>query len=173
MIEADDIIGNTKSEYESYEKYTPLIDLQFKKGLTLNTILTLIIGAGIVLSLVSTQHYWWSALAVAITIGSCFVQLLDYTPDRVRIFKDGILASRHQIPWNGTWAWKQYPWSAILHIDLSERYFRIATIKESRSYGHVYTYMGKMEKKDKIKLINELKSHQQRGDIPSTVRFIE
>lgn len=173
MIEADDVTGDTVSEYDSHENHTPLISLEFKKGLDLNVIFTMIFGFMIVLSLASTHHYWWAALAAVITIGSLFVQLLSYTPDRVRIFREGILVSHHQMPWTGKWAWKQYPWNVILHLDLSEKYFRLATIKESRSYGHTYTYMGKMDKTEKKKLINELKSLQQRGDIPPSIRFVE
>jgi hypothetical protein len=110
---------------------------------------------------------------VLVAIGSLVDPVLKFSDDRVRIFKDGVLASQHQFPWNGKQAWKQLPWSAILHLDLSDRYFRIATTNESSSRGHVFSYMGKMDRKEKAKLINELKSLLQRGDIPSTVRIVE
>jgi hypothetical protein len=98
---------------------------------------------------------------------------MQFTIDRVRILKDGVFATYLIVPWNGKPAWRQFPWSSILHLDLSDGNFRVATTKESSSYGHVYTYMGKMDKKEKTKLVNELKSLQQRGDIPSTVRIVD
>jgi hypothetical protein len=170
--EADDFFGDTRSPYDSHQEYTPLVDLHFKKIWSVRALLTIVLGAQIVLALISTSHYWWAAAAAVVAIGTFVFFILDYTVDRVRIFKDGILASHHGVPWRGKWGWKQFPWDIILHLDFSDKYFRIATVKDSRSHGHIFSYMGKMDKKEKNKLINDLKSHQQRGDIPSTIRFI-
>lgn len=172
MNEAYDVRGET-SEYDSREKHRPLLDLEFKKALGRRILHTIIFGAVVVWGLTSAGHGWWAAAAVVVAIVSLIYPIMDFTYDRVRIFKDGILTSYLHFPWNGKPSWNQFPWDAILHLDLSDGYFRIATTSESSSHGHVFCYMGKIDRKEKGKLINELKSLQQRGDIPSTLRIVE
>lgn len=172
MNEAYDITGGT-SEYDSREKHRPLLDLEFKKALGRRILHTLFYGAVVAGMLIALGHGWWAPAAVAVAIGSLVDPVMRFSEDRVRIFKDGILTSYLGFPWKGKPSWNQFPWDAILHLDLSDGYFQIATTTESDSHGHVFCYMGKIDRKEKAKLINELKSLQQRGDIPVTVRIVE
>ncbi|MFL6634197.1 MAG: hypothetical protein ACJ8HJ_17980 [Massilia sp.] len=173
MNDANDVLGRQMPEYAYYEKHKPLLDLDFKKSVGGRVVLTMIIGSLIVLRLVGNGHGWWAIGVAVFLIGSIVEPVVSLTIDRVRIFRDGILATYVQFPWNGKPAWRQFPWSVVLHLDLSDAQFQIATTRESSSYGHVYSYMRKMNRKEKAKLINEFKSLQQRGDIPSTVRIVE
>jgi hypothetical protein len=172
MNEANGFGSGEPSQYDDHDKHRPLLDLEFKKGLGGRVIGTIFIGVVVVWGLIINKQGWWALGAAVVAIGSLVEPVMQFTIDRVRILKDGVFATYLIVPWNGKPAWRQFPWSSILHLDLSDGNFRVATTKESSSYGHVYTYMGKMDKKEKTKLVNELKSLQQRGDIPSTVRIV-
>lgn len=160
------------SEYDSYENHKPLIDREFESKLAEPILSRIALGVIVALVLIANDHEWWAAAAGVLAIVASFGTVMERRANRVRVFKEGVLADEFKTP--GTQrSWKQLPWSAILHLDLSKGSFKIATTKNSSFYNSIYTYLDKMERAEKTKLINELKSLQQRGDIPSTVRIVE
>jgi hypothetical protein len=113
------------------------------------------------------------ALAV-VAIAAVIMLVLWYksASKEVWVYKEGVLAQRQSSIWKlNEMDWYQLPWDNIVHIDLTGKEFSVLYVGSKLTRGpHHFKTMSKAERK---RVIDELRSFQQRGDIPATVRILD
>lgn len=176
MIESRSALSSEPSEAserDSDEMHRPLLDLQVESKIMGRVLSGIIAGALIAWALIATNHGWWAAAIPVFIVAGGAGLVSELKADRIRIFKDGILASRINTYGDKNPFWIKLPWSVILHLDLTDRSLQIASTLDFSTHGRVFSYLEEISREEKAKLINDLKSLQQRGDIPCMVRIIE
>lgn len=121
----------------------------------------------------TSWRWWWAALLLTLAAAAAYLfRSFKAYRTHVRIYRGGLLTVDHTHPFTKERIFRQLPWSSLLHVDL-------------RGGRFAYHYVGPAESRKGDYLVKELpesecrrvadllKSHQQRGDIPSTVRIID
>ncbi|MFK3971224.1 hypothetical protein ACI2KS_10905 [Pseudomonas sp. NPDC087358] len=172
MDEMSSTYDGEPSEYASYDNHRPLMQMDYEAKVVKHAFWILVFAGCFVWTLVQAGHWGWGIGVGIFAIAACFGTVMNYRAESVLIFKDGMLVSYVE-GFDTKRSWRQLPWGSVLHLDFSDRSFRIATAKDSATHGRVYSYLGKLDRKDKTERVNELKSLQHRGDIPPTLRIVE